>query len=384
MKIVKINVYLMRLGGLHPVLAELVTDQGLTGIGEAAIAYGHGGTAAAGMIKDLAEAIVLGRDPMRIEELWSEMYDHSFWAKGGGAIVFAAISAIETALWDIKGKALGVPIYELLGGKIRDSARVYANGWSFRCTTPEDYARAGEKAVKDGFDALKCYPLAVPRGDGGIRHVSRRMIDREAAELAFRQVKALRDAVGPGIDIMLDLSGGLTTDETIRLCRRWAELDILFVEEPADPFDNGALEAIVKAIEIPVAVGERLYTRQGFRPVLERRAAHILQPDIGNTGGIMETKKIAAMAEAYNMRVQPHICASPVATAAALQIDACIPNFIIQELYPYRSETHFAIVDDAPELHRTGSRLPIPDRPGLGVTLLPDKARPFLWAECKG
>jgi hypothetical protein len=230
MKIVAVRIYLLRIGSLHPVLVELVTDEGLTGVGEAGIAYGHGGTAAAGMIKDLAEAIVLGRDPMRIEELWSEMYDHSFWAKGGGAIVFAGISAIETALWDIKGKALGAPAYELLGGKVRDDVRVYANGWSFRCVTPADYARAGEKVVADGFDALKCYPLAVPREGGGIKHVTRRMIDREAAEFAYQAIRALRDAVGPGVDIMLDLSGGLTTDETIRLCRRWAELDILFVD----------------------------------------------------------------------------------------------------------------------------------------------------------
>jgi galactonate dehydratase len=130
-------------------------------------------------------------------------------------------------------------------------------------------------------------------------------------------------------------------------------------------------------------VGERLYTRYGFRPVMERHAADILQPDIGNTGGIMETKKIAAMAEVYNMRIQPHTCASPIATAAALQLDACIANFIIQELYPYRIPEHFQIVDHAPELDMQDSFLPIPDRPGLGVELVEERVRPFLWAECK-
>src|SRR3954468_11708452 len=128
MKIESLNIYLVTAGTLHPVLVEVVTDEGITGIGEAAIAYGVGGTAAAGMGKDVSTRIV-GRDPSRIEELWSEMYDHSFWAKGGGAIVFAGISAIEQALWDIKGKALGVPVYELLGGRMRDTVRVYANGW---------------------------------------------------------------------------------------------------------------------------------------------------------------------------------------------------------------------------------------------------------------
>src|SRR5258708_33345527 len=207
-------------------------------------------------------------------------------------------------------------------------------------------------------------------------------IDGDAGNRAYETIKALRDAVGPGVDIMLDLSGGLPADETIRLCRRWQALDILFVEEPADPFEVGALHKISQQIEIPIAVGERLYTRNGFRDVFERRAADIVQPDIGNTGGIMETKKIAAMAEAYNMRVQPHICASPVATAAALQIDACIANFMIQELYPYRSAEHFQIVDRAPEQDVKHGRMPIPSSPGFGVNLVPERVRPFLLPEC--
>src|SRR5262249_204368 len=146
----------------HPVLLELITDEGVTGVGEAAVAYGIGGTAAAGMVKDLVDGIVLGCDPFRIEDIWGQMYDHSFWAKGGGAMVFAGISAVEQALWDIKGKALGVPVYEMLGGKLRDDVRVYANGWSYTCITPEDYPRAAERPITDGYTALKCYPLAVP------------------------------------------------------------------------------------------------------------------------------------------------------------------------------------------------------------------------------
>jgi len=376
------RIYLLKIGSLHPVLVEITTDQGLTGVGEAAVAYGIGGTAAAGMVKDLVDGLLLGRDAFRIEELWTEMYDHSFWAKGGGPIVFAGISAIEQALWDIKGKALGVPVYELLGGKLRERIRVYANGWSYRCVTPDDYAKAAERTVRDGYTALKCYPLATPSDHGGIKHVSRRAVDRAFADLAFDKVKAIRQAVGSNVDIMVDLSGGLTTDESIRFCRRLEALDLLFVEEPVDPFDIGALKKVSDHIDIPIALGERIYTRYGFRPILESRAADILQPDIGNTGGIMETKKIAAMAEVYNMRIQPHICASPVSTAAALQLDACVSNIIIQELYPYRSVEHFQIVDHAPELDLVEGELPIPSRPGLGVSLIKQWVRPFLWAEC--
>lgn len=383
MKVTGANIYLVKIGSLHPVLVEIVTDEGITGVGEAAVAYGIGGTAAAGMTKDLVQATLLGRDPFRIEELWTEMYDQSFWAKGGGSIVFAGISAIEQALWDVKGKALGIPVYEFLGGKFRDHVRTYANGWSYACSTPDEYAGAADRAVCDGYTALKCYPLAMPRPDGGIRHVSRRTVDRSSADLAVEKVKAVRRTVGPRIDIMVDLSGGLTTDETIRLGRRLEELDILFIEEPADPFDLGALKKISERVDIPLAVGERIYTRHGFRRILESHAADVLQPDIGNTGGIMETKKIAAMAEAYNMRIQPHVCASPVATAAALQLDASIANFMIQEVYPYRPREHFQLVDHAPEEELKNGTMPIPNRPGLGVSLVNDRVRRFLWAECK-
>lgn len=385
LKMTEARVYLCPVGGRHLVVMQVLTDQGIIGVGEAAVAYGTGATAAAGMIKDLAQEFLPGRDPFGIEAIWSEMYDHSFWAKGGGSIVFAGISAIEQALWDIKGKSLSIPVYEMLGGKIREKARVYANGWSFRCVTPADFAREAERVVKDGYTAIKFYPLATAEMDaeGHIRHVSRRSIDRDAEDRAVTSVKAVRDAVGPKIDLMLDMSAELTTDAVIRIGRRLEGQDILFWEEPVDPFDVEALKKVSDQVHIPVAVGERIYTRYGFRRILELHAADILQPDIGNTGGIMEAKKIAAMAEAYNMRVQPHNCASPVSTAAALQLDACIPNFIIQELYPYRIPEHFQIVDRAPELEVRNGYIPISDRSGLGVNLVEERVRPFLWSRLK-
>jgi galactonate dehydratase len=385
LRITEVEVYLVSVGGRHPVLARVLTDAGTSGVGEAAIAYGTGATAAAGMVKDLAQEFLLGKDPFGIEALWSEMYDHTFWSKGGGPIVFAGISALETALWDIKGKCLGVPVYEMLGGRMRERVRVYANGWSFRCLKPTDFAREAERVVKDGYTAIKFYPLASPELDldGHIRHVSHRQVDRAAEERACASVKAVRDAVGPKIDIMLDLSAELTTDAIIRLGRRMEEWDISFFEEPVDPFDVEALKKVSEQVKIPIAVGERLYTRYGFRRVLDQRAADILQPDIGNTGGIMEAKKIAAMAEAYNMRIAPHNCASPIATAASLQLDACVANFLIQEVYPYRVPEHFELVDLAPEREIRNGHMPIPDRPGVGVELNVERVRPFLFARCR-
>jgi len=382
MRITRLEIYIVRVDGRHPVIVRVHTDEGVSGLGEAALAYGSGATAAAGMIKDLAEKLVLGRDPFRIEAMWSELYDHSFWAKGGGPIVFAAISAIETALWDIKGKALGVPVYELMGGKCRDDVRLYANGWSFRAVTPTELARAVEKPLKDGYDAIKFYPLASPIRDnphGVFAHVSRREFDRDFEELAVARAKAVRDAAGPKVDIMVDMSAELTTDAVIRLGKRLAEYDLFFFEEPVDPFDVDALKKVSDKLDVSIAVGERVYTRYGFKRILELHAADILQPDIGNTGGMMETKKIAAMAEAYNMRVAPHLCAGPVATAAALQLDACITNLLIQELYPYRAPAHFAVVDHPPELEVKNGRVAIPTRPGLGVALVEANVKEHLW-----
>jgi len=383
MKVDTANVYLVTTGKLHPVVVELVTDEGIVGIGEAAIAYGVGGTAAAGMVKDLCERMIVGRDPARIESLWLEMYDHSFWAKGGGAIVFAGISAIEQALWDIKGKALGVPVHELLGGRMRDEVRVYANGWYGAARTPAQFAQAAERPLRDGYRALKCYPLAVP-DENGLRHVSARMVDRDFAVLAFEKIKALRSAVGADVELMLDLSGGLTTGETIRLCRRFEELDIAWIEEPADPFDIGALSRIAAQVATPIAVGERIYTRHGFRKVFETQAADIVQPDVGNTGGIMEVKKIAAMAEAYNMRVAPHNCGSSLSTASSLQVSACIANFMTLEIYPYFPERpgYVQLLEDPPEARIKDGLLAVPAAPGLGATLARDRVQPFLWARC--
>jgi galactonate dehydratase len=388
LKVTEVKIYRASVGSRHPVLVQVVTDAGLTGVGEAAVAYGTGAPAAAAMVKELAEDFILGKDPFRIEALWSEMYDHTFWAKGGGGpIIFAGISALEQALWDIKGKALGVPVYELLGGQVHDQVRVYANGWYGASIQPDEFARRAEAVAKDGYTALKFYPLATPvldaRGHRRLRHVTRRAVDRAAEELAVARVKAVRNAVGPKFDIMLDVSGGLTTDAMIRLGRQFAEYNILFLEEPVDPFNVDALKKVSEHVPIPIALGERLYTRYDFRRVLELQAADILQPDAGNTGGILEAKKIAAMAEVYNMRIQLHVYASPVSTAAALHVEAGLTNFFIHELYPYGGSEIFSLVDHAPELDVKNGFLPISDRPGLGIELVEKRVRPFLWARCQ-
>ncbi|MBD2837827.1 mandelate racemase/muconate lactonizing enzyme family protein [Pseudomonas sp. JM0905a] len=385
MKITSAKVFLVESGYVKPIIVELTTDEGITGIGEAAIAYGLGATAAAGMIKDLCERLIVGQDPFRIEQLFTEMYDHSFWAKGGGAIVFSGISAIEQALWDIKGKATNLPVYEFFGGKVFDEVPVYANGWNYHCLDADSWAHAAERPIADGYRALKCYPLATQDSKGRLRHVTRRAHDREFMELAYQRVKKLVEVAGSEVEIYIDLSGGLTTDESIRLIKRYEDLGITWIEEPCDAFDVGAMAKIAGATNTSMAAGERLYTRQGFRRLIEKQVVDIVQPDVGNTGGLSETKKIAAMAEAYNMRVAPHNCASMLCTAATLQVSVTMPNFMTLEIYPYfpDSPKYVQVLENPLEDRIKGGKLVVPSDVGLGVTLNQKNVAPYLWAECK-
>lgn len=373
MKLTSARIYLVESGGIRPVLLELGTDAGITGLGEACTAYGIGATGTAGVLKDLAERYLTGGiDPMRTEAVWSEVYDHGFWMKGGGPLVHAAMSAVEQALLDIKARALNVPVYELLGGRVHDRLRTYCNGWYFGCTRDEALPHAAAQAVADGYDALKFYPLATILPEGRLRHPScRAASDRTVAQRAVRTVAAIRDAVGPDVELMLDLSAGLTPDDTIRFCRAVEPYNITYVEEPAVPGDIGALEKIARGIPQRIAVGERIYSRYGFRDVLESRDADILQPDIGNTGGLLEARKIAAMAEAYSMKVQPHICASALSTSVGMHFSASLPNFYIQEHFPYwaRIPGHVEVLDDPIESHVRDGLIPVLDAPGFGVSL---------------
>lgn len=382
MKITGLNIYLAKIDGRSPVIVEMKTDQGITGLGEAALAYGSAASAACAMITELTERFVIGQDPFRIEEIWAELYDHTFWARGGGPVVYAAISAIEQCLWDIKARALNVPVYDLLGGKMREDHRVYANGWSFRATTPKEIAIAAEKAVAAGYDALKMYPLSEvdPSHPNGIfRHVSQRRYDRAIRDHAVEMVRAVRDAVGDKVDIMVDMSAELTADAIIQVGKALEKFDLMFLEEPVEPTNIDALKTVSQKLNLTIATGERLYSRYGFRETIVSQAAGILQPDIGNTGGLWETKKIAAMAEAFSLRIAPHVCAGPVASAIALHLDASIPNFAIQELYPFRVPEHFALVDDPVELRVKNGKVSLPQGPGYGVNLVPSRMAPHLY-----
>jgi len=385
MKIVNARIYQVNSGGIRPVLLELEAEDGTRGLGEAAVAYGTGSTAAAGMVKDIVERYLTGGvSAFQGEAIWNEFYDHSFWAKGGGPVVMGGISAVEQAMLDLRARAIGVPVYELLGGRVNDSLRAYCNGWYFGCTADAELPAAAEKAARDGYRALKFYPFVDILAEGRLRHPSRRATSDQSLVLrAVQRVADIRRAVGDEVELMLDLSSGITPDDTIRFCREIEEYAITFIEEPTVPGDTRALAAVKAAISQPVAVGERLYSRYGFRDVLEARAADILQPDIGNTGGVMEARRIAAMVEAYGLKVQPHICASAVSTAVGMHFSASIPNFYWQEHFPYwaRIHGHVEVVNDPVEDDVTDGMVPVNDRPGFGVSLRRTAVDNWLWSE---
>jgi galactonate dehydratase len=362
-----------------PIILRLITDEGFYGLGEFPLAYGTGRQAAIGMLKEMVERFVIGADPMRIEAMWHRLFRRTFWAQGGGPIVYGGMSTIDIALWDIKGKALGCSIYELLGGRVHDKLRVYANGWysgewapgnNRRAETLEDYAEIAAQVVELGYDALKFNPFGTPRD----RRQSpwsdhQRLIEPWRADLGYARVEAVRNAVGPDVDIMVECHGWFGTTSAIEMGRRLADLDPYFYEEPVDAMNVACMKKVSENVPLKIAAGERLYTRYMFREYIEDQVLDILQPDIGLAGGITETLKIATYAETYDLHVQPHNCHGPIATAAAAQLDACMTNFLIQELVPFREQVSYNLVHEPLEPQVKEGYMPVPEGPGLGVTL---------------
>jgi galactonate dehydratase len=338
-------------GRTNLIVVEVRTDAGIFGVGEASL---EGKTeAVVGAINDVSEYLV-GQDPTRIEHHWQTIYRHSFWR--GGMVVGSAISGIEQALWDILGKALGVPVYELLGGRVRDRVRLYANGP--RGDTAEEVAESCVRIVEAGWGALKLVPFEAVPGVAGQREL------REAR----RRMQLIRDAVGWDVDILIDCHGRLSPTAAVQMAEALEEFDIFFFEEPVLPEDVRALAEVAATISIPVATGERLFTKWGFRDVLALGAADVLQPDIAHCGGIWEARKIAAAAEVSFVGIAPHNPYSWLLTMASVQLDFATPNFLIQEF----------LIDHPPEVERLfaqpfswlpGGWVEPPTTPGLGVEL---------------
>ncbi len=358
----------------HPVFVRIHTDEGISGVGEAGLAYDWGHSAAAHLIKEIASAMLMGFDPFKTELLWSRMLRESFWGLGGGPVIYAAMSAIDTALWDIKGKALNVPVYQLLGGKTTDRLRTYASQLQFdwdnetrALIDPDDYAKAAQKAIKEGYDCVKVNPMFYDK-DGKTQFNLTNIFKQEELRLYKNRLQAIRDAVGPDVDILIECHSLLSPTSAIQFAQVAEELNCMFYEEPVNYLNPALHQQVAHKIRIPTAAGERLYTRNGVRPYLESQSVAVLQPDIGLCGGFTETKKVCDYADLYNVSIQAHVCGGPIATAAALHLEAAIPNFLIHEHHTYATKDWNRELC-IPDLQPTQGYFQVPDTIGLGIEL---------------
>jgi galactonate dehydratase len=295
-------------------LVKITTDEGLVGWGETTLEGKLDSSWAA--VQELAEYLI-GRDPLRIEHHWQHIYRGAFYR--GGPVLLTALSGIEQALWDLAGKYFNAPVYQLLGGATRDRIKVYA--WWSIYADEQAARRELEALLKKGYRAFK----AEPDGKWQAYETPKRIDE------FVRKAYLMREWVGEEVDLSFDFHGKMTPALAITLCREIESMRPQFVEEPVPQENVEALALVARSTRIPLATGERLVTRWGFREVIEKQAAAFLQPDLSHAGGIAETKKIAALAETYYMHLAPHCAIGPVAFAACLQLDASIPNFLIQE-----------------------------------------------------
>jgi galactonate dehydratase len=351
MKITSIRNRLMRVDRQNWHFVEVETDDGLIGIGEASLEWRERTVAAA---VDELSRLLIGQDANLIEHHWQRMHRHGFWR--GGVVLGSAMSGIDQALWDLKGKRLGVPVYDLLGGPTRQRVRLYTH---VAGTSPEQAAEHAQQLVGAGYTALK---MGVPRAAAAAD-------ERALLRNTVARVEAVRHAVGDEVDLMLDNHGQLAPGDAIELGRALAPFGLLFFEEPVPPDTPDALAKVAAAkLPLRLATGERLFNKWDYRPVLQAGLVDVAQPDICHAGGLTELRKIAAMAESVYIKIAPHNPNGPVATMASVHLAAAIPNFLILEMAQQRLRA---------EVQRHGLTIKggwaeLPDRPGLGIELDPD------------
>lgn len=382
MKIVSVDIidvknpYQSAVSKWRPVVVRINTDEGISGFGEVGMAYGVGASAGFGMAKDLAR-IIIGMDPMQSELIWDKMQKKTFWGQGGGTVVSAGMSAIDVALWDIKGKALGVPCYQLLGGKCRNELRTYASqlqfGWGDpekkeHLTTPEQYAAAAVRAVEDGYDAIKVDVNEIDEQGYAKRRNLYGAFARRDLMVGYKRLKAIREAIGYDVDIIVEAHALTDKVSAVEFGRMIEEFRISAYEEPVMNLNPQCLKEVREHINIPIAAGERVFTRWGFRPFLENHVIDLIQPDIGTCGGMSECKKICDMGHVYDTTCQVHVCGGPIMTAASLQLEAAIPNFAIHELHRYALLEGNRVTCKYDYLPENG-KYTIPDLPGIGQEL---------------
>jgi len=335
---------------------KIETDEGIVGWGEC---YTHldRDRNIHTIVEELCRYLI-GRDPFNVKSFTYFAYV-DFAKKRGSLDFFAAVSGIESALWDIVGKALNVPVYKLFGGAIRQEFRLYANGWYYKANDPQEVAEKALEMVAQGYTGLKIDPLP---------EAWNMFLTPEDEKYAIERIKAIRKAVGPDIDLMMDLHRRLSTYDALRLAEKVEEYDLFWYEEPVSSKNMKLLADANEKIKMRVVTGEELYTKAEFKQCFEMAAADTINPDVNNCGGILELKEIAAMAEIYYVSVAPHNCnSSYLGTAAMAHACAGMPNFLIAEYFVNLSEARDRLAKE-PLIVKDGYLL-LPDRPGLGVDI---------------
>jgi galactonate dehydratase len=358
---------------LHYVFVQVDTDEGLTGWGEVTTYPGLvANRAVAAMVREVRE-VLIGLDPSQIEAIWHKLF-RMFTYMGTRGATTALISGIDIALWDIRGQALGLPIYELLGGKVRETVPLYVH---FAYTeTPEEMAFYAKGQVDLGAKGLKTDPFLAA---GRARNVLNNNVyingelDPATEQLGIDMIAAVREAVGPQVEILIDAHGLYNVPTAIRLATRLAAYNIHWFEEPCPPESYHALQQVREQVPTRICVGERLHTRFEFVPIFERRLADFVMPDVTWTGGITELKKIATMAEAYYIPISPHDASGPINVLAGAHVALNVPNFYKLEARRVQFDFYNAFLSE-PLVVRDGDLI-VPERPGLGVSLNPEYLR---------
>ena len=334
-------------------LVKIITDNGITGIGEAGL---HGVPEAADSAVKTFARYLIGKSPLDIEHHFQYLYRFSHFR---GSAIGGALSAIDIALWDIAGKHFQAPVYQLMGGKVRDKARVYIHVGG---ATVEDLYASAKAAADDGFTAVRFTPF-LQNGEQQYYNMRYSAMLQEAVD----RVAAVREAVGNDVDLCVEIHRRLSIPEAIQLGKELEQFRPFFYEDPTTPDSNESMAEIAKNINIPIATGERLHTMWEFRELLQQRGARYIRPDVCLAGGLTHCKKIAALAESFNVGVIPHNPLTPISTAACVQLDACIPNFVLQE-YTGEDKPPKSLMVKKP-LKLVDGYLTIPDEPGIGVEI---------------
>ena len=352
MKITDIRTYNVFSFRTNFVFVEIYTDEGLCGLGEGTLEYKE--NALLGAIEDI-KRVLIGQNPMEIERITSLLYRDSYWRVG--PVLQSAISAVEMALWDIKGKYYNAPVYELLGGRVRDRVRMYANGWFSGAREPEDFAKAALAAKEKGVTALKWDPF-------GSAYM---FMDAQQFSHSIEIVEAVRGAVGSSVDLLIEGHGRFDIATGIKIANALKPFDPYFFEEPTPPDSLDAIAEVRRKSPVPIAGGERIYSLTQFKEFLIKGCADFAQPDVSHCGGIMAVKKMAAMAETFYVAMAPHNPSGPVANAASLTLAANLSNFRILEIMLTDVSWRKELTDE--EVVFDKGDIMIPCRPGLGLNL---------------